>query len=215
MLSAAAQERYVMPVDEAAQDPSFLAFRTKLIAAAERKDTKYLMSIVDPKLEYSFGGYSGLAQFKKLWKLGRADSKFWKEFLLVLKNGGTFTGEGRNRLNSFAAPYTFTTFPNDLDGFEYHAIFGSNVNLRERPGTDSPVIAMLSYNVVRVDEQRSTRKKTGPGEYDFEYDWYAVETLGGKKGFVKSEYVRSPIDYRAGFEKKRGIWKMTFFIAGD
>lgn len=26
---------------------------------------------------------------------------------------------------------------------------------------------------------------------------------------------RSPIDYRAGFEKKRGVWKMVTFVAGD
>jgi uncharacterized membrane protein YqhA len=35
-VASGAQERYVKPVDEASQDASFLAFRKKLIAAAER-----------------------------------------------------------------------------------------------------------------------------------------------------------------------------------
>ena len=32
---------------------------------------------------------------------------------------------------------------------------------------------------------------------------------------VKEEFIRSSVDYRAGFEKKRGKWIMTFFLAGD
>ena len=62
---ANAQERYVKPQDEAAKDPSFLAFRTKLIAAAERKDTAYLLSIVDRRIKNGFGGQDGIANFKR------------------------------------------------------------------------------------------------------------------------------------------------------
>ena len=39
-ITVAAQERFVKPVDEAKKDASFLAFRTKLIAAAKRRDAK-------------------------------------------------------------------------------------------------------------------------------------------------------------------------------
>ncbi len=39
--------------------------------------------------------------------------------------------------------------------------------------------------------------------------------LGGKKGYVSVKFVRSPIDYRACFEKKNGKWKMNTFVAGD
>jgi hypothetical protein len=209
------QERYVRPVDEAKEEPSFLAFRTKLIAAAERHDVKYILSVLDPKIELSFGGHSGIADFKTFWKINSRNSKFWDEFLAVMKNGGSFTGDGRNRLSSFAAPYVYTVWPEDLDAFEHHVIFGTDVNLREAPSTDAKVIDKLSYNVVKFDDQLSTRKKTGAGEEDWEYEWYRVETLGGKKGFVNAAFVRSAIGYRAGFEKKRGVWKMTFFIAGD
>ena len=50
---------------------------------------------------------------------------------------------------------------------------------------------------------------------DGEYLWLKVETLGGKKGFVNAKFVRSPIDYRAIFEKKSRSWKMTAFVSGD
>jgi hypothetical protein len=207
---AGAQERFVKPVDEAAKDASFLAFRTKLIAAAERRDVDYIMSIVDPRIKLGFGGEDGIANFKRQWKLASKTSGFWKEFLAAIKNGGAFE-KGRK---TFMAPYTFTSWPDDIDGFEYHAIFGNNVNLREAPATDSRVVGRLSYNIVSVDNEKSVMTNAAKEE-DREFVWYKVKTLGGKEGFVKSEFVRSHIDYRAGFTKKRGVWKLDFFVAGD
>lgn len=212
MLAAAAivagQERFVRPVDDARQEASFLAFRKRLIAAAERKDAKFIYSILDPKIQLNFGGDEGIATFKRAWKLETRDSNFWQEFLLVMRNGGSFIGEGRRRLTMFAAPYTHTDWPEDLDPFEHSVIFGSNVNLRERPEINARVIERLSYNVVKVDGEATVMSNDVP-------DWFKVTTLGGKSGYVKAEYVRSPIDFRAGFEKRRGVWKMIFFIAGD
>jgi len=54
-----------------------------------------------------------------------------------------------------------------------------------------------------------------PNTREEKFTWYNVTTLGGKSGFAKADLVRSHIDYRAGFEKKRGLWKMTFLLAGD
>ncbi|NOT48673.1 MAG: SH3 domain-containing protein [Acidobacteria bacterium] len=212
---AIGQERYVKPVDEAAKDASFLAFRTKLIAAAERHDARYILGIIDPQIKLGFGGDDGLANFKKIWKINAKDSKFWEEFLAVIKNGGAFDGQGKNKYSSFTAPYLFSSWPEDIDGFEYIAVFGSDVNLRERPSADAKIVSTLSYNVVKPNNDESTTIKTGPGEDDWEFDWRKVETLGGKSGFVKAKYARSSIDYRAGFEKIRGVWKLTFLVAGD
>lgn len=208
------QERFVRPVDEAAKDASFLAFRKKLIEAAERRDANYIIGILDPNIRLSFGGDQGVADFRRMWKIGHKDSPFWEEFLAVIKNGGAFSGEGRNKMSLFTAPYTFSNWPDDIDGFEYHVIFGNRVNLREKPSMTAAVIGQLSYNIVKIDDAASVRKNTG-AEGDWAYDWVKVETLGGKTGFVKGEFVRSHIDHRAGFEKKKGVWKLTFFLAGD
>ena len=205
-----AQERYVKPVDEAKLNPSFLAFRTKLITAAERKDTQFILGILDPKIELSFGGDAGIPAFKRIWKVDSKNSEFWAAFLQVIRNGGQFTGEGGNRLNLFAAPYPHTAWPDDLDGFEHSVIFGNNVNLRKEPNMNAEVVARLSYNVVRIEPK--TVPKSGKSEYP---GWWQITTLGGLRGFVRQEFVRSPLDYRAGFERKRGVWKMIFFIAGD
>ena len=204
-LAAFGQERFVRPVDEAAKDASFLAFRTKLIAAAERKDLKYVMTVMDPQIQLSFGGHSGVIDFEELWK---DKAEFWKEFLAVIKNGGTFAPATEASGRMFIAPYTFSSWPAEFDAFEHQMIFGSNVNLREKPATDAKVLEQLSHNIVKI-----TDEVLKPGTETAE--WTQVKTLGGKTGWVKSEFVRSPISYRAGFEKKRGVWKMTFFVAGD
>lgn len=201
-----AQEKYVRPQDDAADDPAFVAFRTKLIAAAERKDVTYLLSIIDPKIKNGFGGQDGIANFKREWKITSKNSKFWKEFLAAIKNGGKFENGGK----SFMAPYTFTNWPDDVDGFEYHVIFGNNVNLREQPDMKAKVVGHLSYNIVEI--QPETVPKSGKSEHP---GWYLIKTLGGIEGYVKQDFVRSHIDYRAGFDKIRGSWKLTFFLAGD
>lgn len=211
LFNVSAQERYVKPVDEASKDASFLAFRTKLIAAAKRRDANYVLSVVDQNIKNGFGGNDGIAEFKKQWQIDRPGSRFWAEFLPVVTNGGAFGKEPGAAVKTFFAPYVFSSFPEDLDAFEYSAIFGNNVNLRDAADLKAKSLGLLSYNVVKIDFQNSVKKS---GSED-DYEWLKIETLGGKKGFVSAEFVRSAIDYRAGFEKIGGKWKMVYFLAGD
>ncbi|MFT3742757.1 MAG: SH3 domain-containing protein [Pyrinomonadaceae bacterium] len=206
-LAVFSQERFVKPVDEAAKDASFVGFRTKLIAAVERRDASFILSIIDPKIKLGFGGVDGIANFKRDWKITSKNSKFWKEFLAVIKNGGAFE---KGSTTTFMAPYTFSSWPEDLDAFEYQVIFGNNVNLRKLPEMNAEVVGKLSYNIVQIEPE--TVPKSGKSEYP---EWWEIKTLGGQRGYVKREFVRSSVDYRAGFTKKRGVWKMDFFLAGD
>ena len=208
-LNAAAQERRLLPVDEAGKDHSFKAFRDKLISAVKNRDAKYVLSVLDPKIKNGFGGNDGIANFRKQWKIDSSKSELWDELLFVLTNGGAFQQEGRSKI--FTAPYIYSNFPDDLDPFEYSAITGTNVRLRAKPNTEAPVVANLSYSIVKVDYQNSVESRPDAGKYT----WHKVETSDGKKGFVAGQFVRSSIDYRAGFEKKGSQWKMIFFLAGD
>ncbi|HEX8250024.1 MAG TPA: SH3 domain-containing protein [Pyrinomonadaceae bacterium] len=209
---ALSQERKVLPADEGKTDASFRAFREKTLEAARRRDVKYILSIVDANIQNTFGDSNGVAEFKKMWKLSSPQSEFWDEFITVLTNGGAFFKRaGAPKKQIFQAPYTFTEFPEDLDAIEHQTIFGNNVNLRSKPEKSAPVVASLSYNIVKVDFENSVKHESKEGKYL----WLKVETLGGKKGFVDARYVRSPVDYRAVFEKRNGSWKLVTFIAGD
>lgn len=204
-----AQERYVPFVDEAHKDPSFKAFRTTLIAAVKRRDLKHLLSVLDPDIKVSFGGDQGIADFKRLWQVGSPESRLWDELLKVLSNGGHMR---RSRgADSFSAPYSFNGFPEDLDVFTHSVIFGNAVALRDTPSLEGRVLTRLSYNIVTVVGEKTVTAEDGEPVPI----WFFIRTLGGSSGYVSAKYVRSPIDYRAHFDKKRGKWKMTSFVAGD
>lgn len=204
--TTAQQARKLYPVDEATKDPAFFTFRARLMQAVQRRDANYLVSILSPKIMNSFGGDGGIAEFKQKWKPERGQSEVWTELAECLSLGGKFDADG-----SFAAPYLFNGFPDDkdIDIFSAAAIIGENVRLRAAPKADSSVIRELSFDIVDVPDWQVTKAQ---GETR---NWIKVKLKDGQTGYVAEEFIRSPIDYRAIFDKENGRWVMTAFIAGD
>ncbi len=200
---AIGQSAKLLPVDEAAKDPSFFAFRARLLTALARKDVNFLISILDPQIKTDFGGGGGVADFKKAWHPERPNSQVWSELLWVLALGGSFEN------GSFSAPYVYGKFPEQSDAYEYQAVIEDGVRVRREPNTSSGIIKTLSFDIVKVIVEPPNENSTARRQ------WLGVELSDGQKGFVAKEYLRSPIDYRAIFEKKNGKWLMTAFIAGD
>jgi hypothetical protein len=149
---AMAQVSKLYPVDEGSKDPSFQAFRDKLIEAAKNRDAKYILSILDPNILNSFGGNGGVKEFKEQWKLDNPNSELWGVLGKILSMGGSFSK------NEFCAPYVFSKFP-ELDPFEHSAIIGEQVRVREQPDLTSPVIASLSYDIVAITDPFEPIKK--------------------------------------------------------
>lgn len=192
------------PVDEASQDPSFVAFRQKLLDAIKRKDRDYLLSVLLPTIRVSFGDVNGIEGFKKHWKLDSPDSSpVWSTLDTLLRMGGTFdTLSGERR---FCAPYVFSAYPqNGPDAFESLVVTGASVPLHEKADSSSPAVATLSYDIVQIADN-----------YKHPENWRKAKTESGKTGWVEERFVRSQIDYRACFEKKSGEWKMVLLVAGD
>ena len=201
-----AQARQLYPVDEGPRDPSFLRFRQRLIAAAKQRDRRYIYSIVDPKIRWSFGADTGKQGFKQHWTEA-APGALETELIQILSLGGEFNSKGE-----FWVPYVFSHWPDQFDAFEHQAITGKNVSIRQRPDLAAPVIVRLSYEIVKRAPDPSpaqSGKSSDPGE------WVKIVTPAGRQGFVAAGYVRSPIDYRACFKKRGGRWWMTVLVAGD
>ena len=204
-LPATAKAHKLYPVDEGSKDPSFKAFRNQLIEAVKERNTRFLLRVLHPKIRLSFGGDAGAKDFVKLWKPDSKDSELWNELSTILSLGGTFsTSEGKR---TFWAPYTFSTFPDDLDAFEYAPITAENVRVRSQPKTTARIVTFLSYDIVKATFPNESNQED-PG-------WVKVIVPDGRNGYVASRYVRSPIDYRLCFERVRGKWLITAFIAGD
>lgn len=122
----------------------------------------------------------------------------------VLALGGSFSGDA-----TFMAPYTYSKFPDEFDAFEHGAIVGENVRVRKEPKLDSQIIGTLSFDIVKVTDW--TPKQDGGNKQA----WVSVSLTGDAKGFIAKDYIRSPVDYRAIFEKKDGKWQLTAFVSGD
>src|SRR5690348_11370648 len=80
--SAAAEKLY--PVDEGPRDPSFLAFRNRLIAAVKRHDLRFINSILDPHVTSSFGDEETVAAFRRMFEGKHPEADLWKDLLIVI-----------------------------------------------------------------------------------------------------------------------------------
>jgi len=199
-----AQVAKLYPVDEAARDPSFFIFRARLLEAIQLRDAAFIISILSPSIKNSFGGNDGIEEFKKFWKPEHSESRLWNTLMRVVGLGGSFDGNSR-----FMAPYTYSKFPEEIDGFTHGVIIGENVRVRKEPGTAGEVIGTLSYDIVKVIDWEP--KTAGANKEK----WVLVSLGKEARGYVAETYIRSPIDYRAGFEKREGRWELTFFVSGD
>lgn len=200
----AGQVQKLYPVDEAAKEPTFFTFRARLIQAVHRRDAAHLLSILSPKIQNDLGGDGGIEEFKTMWKPERAQSDVWTELAKVLSLGGAFDKDG-----IFVAPYISAKWPDDKDSFELGAIIGEKVRVRAAPQISSSIMRELSFDIVEVPDWQKNKAR---GE---RRDWIKVKLSDGQSGYIAEEFIRGPVDYRAGFAKEQGRWVMIFFIAGD
>jgi hypothetical protein len=187
------------PSDAGASDQSFEQFRKELRAAVEQKNEAELVKRIAPKVRTSFGGGGGIAEFRKSWKTGSADSELWPKLGTILDNGGNFTGEGDAK--SFWAPYVYASWPEAIDAFENVAAMRAGVVLRALASRDAAQVATVDWEILKVISRNDT--------------WMKVKTSSGVEGWVAAADVYSPIGYRAGFSKRAGEWKLEALVAGD
>ena len=198
--SLAAQELRVLPVDEAAQDPGFFAFRARLQRTIAERDTAALLAVVHPEIKLSFGDDYGIERFRETW-LAEPEPSIWAELGTVLALGGRFYDD-----STFAAPYTYTDSPDEADPFEALIALGDSVPLYAAPDDHADIVGILSFDVVRHAWDAPGLVPEG---------WVAVRLRDGTVAYATLATVRSPIYYRAIFDRREGRWRMNIFIAGD
>jgi hypothetical protein len=194
----------ILPVNQATRDPALAKVIAETLAAAKAKDWKRLSPHVSEKIQLDFGGGAGRAE------MGRRLAKraaHWDELVWVLEHGGSFAKDG-----AFMAPYTFSADTGKLDPFEA-GILVAKAKVHAEPREDAAVLAELDRTAVKVVDWKYSDK--APSPFYRRTDWVQVELAGKRKGWLQAKYVRSAVDFRAAFQKQRGVWKMTAFIAGD
>lgn len=193
----------ILPVNQATRDPALVKVIAEALAAAKAKDWKRLSPHISEKIQLDFGGGAGRAEMGK--RLAKR-AAHWDELVWVLEHGGKFEKDG-----SFMAPYTFSADIGKLDPFDA-GVLVAKVKAHAEPRENSAVVAELDRVAVKVTDWKN--KDSTPSPFYRRTDWVQVE-LSGKKAWIQAKYVRSAVDFRAAFEKRRGVWLMTAFLAGD
>lgn len=207
-----AEKGKLNPVDEAPKDTLFFVFRENLRQLVKDKNVFGLLEAVDEQIKNGFGDNNGFAEFVTMWDLDKpekaAESKIWAILEGILSLGGTFQEAGQQ----FGANYIASSWPAAYEPFEYGAIAGSGVRFRSAPTLQSTTIASISYDIVKVLSYTDKTETIG-GET---YPWVKVTLLDGREGYVYGKFLRSPVGYRAGFQRNaRGEWQMSYLLTGD
>ncbi|MGE0493029.1 MAG: SH3 domain-containing protein [Vulcanimicrobiota bacterium] len=192
LVSGVAAEQ-LKPVDNTAEAPDFEAFRSQLKQAVRDHDAAFFRERAQGA-KVSFGGDTSLDQ---MYKLDDPDDRFWKIVARMVELGGYY--EADHAMVYY--PYVYARFPENLDSFEWVAVTGENVNLRDQPSLSGQVVGHASYDLLKVVEWSD--------------EWLKVQRDGGAFAYIHRDLVYSPVGYRMGLKKRDGRWMITFLVAGD
>lgn len=195
----------VKPWDEGPSDAKFLKFRNELKSIIARKDASALFTLLASDIKIDFGGFGGGPEFHKLWKPFDPNSPVWPALSLVVEQGGNFDAPVR-----FSAPYAYSAFPSDLDGMDKVVVTTEGAVMRAKADASSTTVRTLDHDILTV-----VGAAPKPQHEAGDNDWVEVKDAKGLSGFVLARDVRSPLDYRAYFEVRKGKWVITMFLAGD
>ena len=190
-------------------DPDFEPFYKDFSAAVNNHDARFLDSILDDKVWFSYGGESGKDEFYAFF----AEQDVWAVLQEILDLGGIFYKPNTYAPGKcFVAPYTYTNFPrmpaSDLDAYDYFIIIDQGVPVYDQASAASETIDTLDYNIAEFRYSDAFLDK-GPD------DFVSVTTLSGAVGFVQKKHLRSAVGYRLCIEQKDDGWKLTMLVAGD
>jgi len=169
-----------------------------------KRDRTFVLGILDRNVRIGVDGVRGIDEFRKQWHLDADDSPLWRDLPSALFLGAAYLRrEGRPR--ELCAPYLLAQWPRNMDPHAYGAIIAKEALVKAVPSSDSPTLAMLSYDIVPVADWEVADQAP-----DFPQKWTRVKLKTGE-GYVPEEQIRSPIEQVACFVKTENGWRMTAF----
>lgn len=189
----------IAPEDECVADVDFAAFRSELLDAIEERDPETLLALMSDDVTVSFGGERGRDDFARIWGLDRPDeSEVWDQLADALALGCAMDG------TMAAAPRFVSRLPEGAGAYDTLIAVDPGAVLRAEPRADAEAVTGLDWDLMWAGAWDETLG-----------DWLAVSLPDGRRGYVHAAQVRSPVDYRAFFEKDGDEWRITGFVAGD
>jgi hypothetical protein len=202
-LPAAAQERKLPPVDEAAGDATWLRFKKQLQGAIEKRDKQFVLSILDKNVRNQDERTRGIAHFRTQWELDTDDSPLWRELASALQLGGAYIKRDKRR--ELCAPYLLGRWPDDISPVDHGVVVSRDAQVQAEPSTASASLGTLSYDIVYVGDWEIDDKAANAKQ-----KWVKIR-YKNRDGYLPEEQIRSPIEHAACFVKGANGWRITGF----
>jgi hypothetical protein len=194
------------PRDECGNLDGAGPFLTMLKAAIEARDTDVLVALAANDVKLGFGGVDGADNLRA--SLSSNGAVLWEELDELATLGCAANGQG-----GLTLPWSFTRDTGG-DAFETMIVTGSEVFLHEEPDGTSARISAFNWDAVEViEDQRAAQG---------DIQWTHVRLLPqpgddreAVQGYVRSDMLRSVIDYRLIASSRNGRWRITALLAGD
>ena len=191
------------PTDESDRDSQLKTYLGQLRIVVQKRDGPALQKLIASDILLTFGPPPNKLTEETL-ELMNPNSPVWRELEDVLQFGGTFLGT-----NHFCMPYVFTKFPENIDSYTHQVVIKPSVIARSKPSGKAPKVTTLEFAIVRTD----------PGIPEIvtgtDRTRWIIIYLDEQIAYIPEGTLRSPIDTRACFEKRRTGWVMTHLVGGD
>jgi hypothetical protein len=184
------------PRDDCGNLPGARAFREKLAAAVRARDAEAIAAMASEDIRLGFAGDDGRKRF--LAQLKAPDGKLIDELAKLLPLGCAPSDGG-----GLTIPWYFAQDYGDIDSFSAMLVTGVDVPLRAKPDGQAAG-KPLSWDLVMLDKGWLPEKP-----------FQQVTTLGGDKGFVATDKLRSMIDFRLLAVRQGEAWRINALVAGD
>lgn len=186
--------------------------REKLKQIVKDKDVDALMALMHEDINLAAGHTDEFDPdtIKQVLQLDKKPNKspLWEELEKIIPLGGTASDS--EIIMPYMAAYDFpkTDWTLHTDDNEDSNLFNTFVTIKATPlfkdtNKDGALLRMLKpWETLRIVIDKSDKCE-------------AYKTHDGLKGCVDPAHVRSPLDYRVGFVKQDGEWKLKGFLAGE
>ncbi|MFB2878532.1 SH3 domain-containing protein [Floridanema aerugineum] len=208
----------LLPNNSLSSKVDFSQFRQSFLSAVKRRDETFIRALVTPQTQ----SISAQSLSLETYDLEDKNSPFWQQIEKAVTAGCTLEvttritqQETENEI--WVCPKTFGKPIYDSDWQTQVAIIADRVNIRTKPKTNSPIIGVVSKELVQFDSETYQNLSESDRELVNQYDgWTPVILKNGKKGWVQNQFVYyEPRDYRISFARFDGQWRLRYLLGGN
>lgn len=192
----------MLPNDNTDQAPGFSAFRKQLMSAIKQRDARFIQSILERNISYSYAAESGAKGFAKKFDLNNPKAPFWSEFEHILQLGGWYEANHASPNYGIWFPYLHTRdWPDSKDGANLGVVTAQKQAIYRQPDIRSDIVTMVSYELVKLGDTSKS--------------WTKVTTADKKSGWVETRLLWTPYSRRAHFHRVKDRWLLDMYLKGD